>query len=164
MTDSNVKTAKGLRFSVIDFVIVLMILACFVGVVLRYDLVNKLFSKTVLTEARITFVAEAVTPEERAVFTESTVFYTDRDVFGILSSLEAAPAIVYYENSIGSLVHYEHATLLDLNGVFRAQVVSSENGYLLNGNTFIAPGSTFTVMAGGASVRITVLRVNLAEE
>jgi len=164
MTDMNTQGTKRARFSVIDFVIILMILACLVGVAMRYDLAEKLFSKTTLIDARITFVAEAVTPEERAAFSENTVFYTDRDTFGILTTIESHPALIYYENNIGSLVHYEHDTLLDLNGSFRAKVLDTDNGYLLNGNTFLAPGSTFTVKAGGASVLITIISVDSTVE
>ena len=164
MTDMNTKDTKRVRFSVIDFVIILMILACLVGVAMRFDLADRLFSRTALTSGRITFVAETVTPEERAVFTENTVFYTDRDTFGTLTGVEASPAVVYYENALGTLTHYEHDTLLDLRGSFSAKLLYTEEGYLLNGNTFIAAGSTFTVKAGGASVLITIIGVEAAGE
>ena len=164
MTDMNTKGTKRVRFSVIDFVITLMILACLVGVAMRFDLADRLFSRTALTNGRVTFVAEAVTSEERAVFTENTIFYTDRDTFGILTGVEESPAVFYYENNLGSLIPYEHDTLLDLNGSFSAKILATEGGYLLNGNTFIAAGSTFTVKAGGASVFITIISVEAAGE
>jgi len=164
MTDMKTKETKRVRFSVIDFVIILMILACLVGVAMRFDLADRLFSRTALVSGRVTFVAEAITPEERAVFTENTAFYTDRDTFGILTGIEASPTVIYYENSLGSLTHYEHDTLLDLNGSFSAKLLDTESGFLLNGNTFIAAGSTFTVKAGGASVLITIISVEATGE
>ena len=37
---------KRVKFSVADFVIILMIIACIIGVAMRYDIAEKLFSKT----------------------------------------------------------------------------------------------------------------------
>ena len=155
---------KRPRFSVIDFVIILMVIACLAGVVLRFRLVDKLFSRSALVNGRVTFTAEAVTPEERKAFTENTVFYTDRDSFGVLTAVTAESAVLYYENGAGILVSYEHSTLLDLSGNFSTKLLPTEGGYLLNGNTFIAAGSTFTVKAGGVSVLITILSVENAEK
>ena len=59
MSDTKITATKRLRFSVIDFVIILMVIACLVGVIMRYDLADRLFSKTVLTDARVSFVAES---------------------------------------------------------------------------------------------------------
>ena len=164
MSDTKITATKRLRFSVIDFVIILMVIACLVGVIMRYDLADRLFSKTVLTDARVSFVAESVLPAEKAVFVENTVFYTDLDAFGTLISVESKPARIYYENSVGALVYYEHDTLQDLSGSFRVKVLDTDSGYRLNGNTFLAPGSVFTVKAGGASVVITIISVEAVAE
>ncbi len=157
-------SAKRPRFSVIDFVIILMVVACLAGMVLRFQLVDKLFSRSALVNGRVTFAAEAVTPEERKVFTENTVFYTDRDSFGILTTIKSEPAVLYYENNVGVLLPYEHNSLLDLTGSFSTKLLPTESGFLLNGNTFIAAGSTFTIKAGGASVLITILSVEISEK
>ena len=164
MINQQEASAKRPRFSVIDFVILLMVFACLAGVVLRFQLVDKLFSQSALVSGRVTFAAEAVTPEERKIFTENTVFYTDRDSFGILTTVKADPTVLYYENNMGVLIPYEHNTLLDLSGSFSTKLLPTESGYLLNGNTFIAAGSTFTIKAGGASVLITILSVENTEK
>ncbi len=162
MTTSQEKRSGRVRFSVIDFTIILLVLACIAGVVLRYDLAEKLFSRSALEDAKITFVAEAITPAEAEAFRVNTKFRTEQDRFGTVTATETLPALIYYENSAGLLSSYEHETLLDLTGSFAARVLFSEDGCLLNGNTFIAAGSTFTVMANSAAVRITVISVDPA--
>ena len=151
---------KKISFSVVDFAIIVVVLALFVGVIARYDVVDRLFSKTSLVNAKVTFVAEAITPEEAAAFTENNKFYTDGSTFGTLTAVtDPAKALMYRENAAGELVPYEHDTLLDVRGSFTCKVMESKNGYLLGGNRYIAAGSVFTVRADGVSVKITVISV-----
>ena len=155
---------KKISFSVIDFVVIIIIIALFVGVIARYDVVDRLFSKTSLVEAKVTFVAEAITAEEAAAFKENNKFYTDGDTFGTLTAVsDPAAALMYRENSEGVLVPYEHDSLLDIRGSFTCKVISSKNGYLLGGNRYIAAGSVFTVRADGVAVKITVLSIEELE-
>ncbi len=151
---------KKITFSVVDFAVIIVILALFIGVIARYNVVDRLFSKTSLVNAKVTFVAEAITSEEAAAFTENNKFYTDGDVFGTLTAVtDPAKALMYRENAAGELVAYEHDSLLDLRGSFTCKVMASNNGYLLGGNRYIAAGSVFTVRADGVAVKITVISV-----
>ncbi len=151
---------KRFSFSVIDFAVILVILALFIGVIARYNVVDRLFSKTSLENAKVTFVAEAITAEEAAAFTENNKFYTEGDLFGTLTAVtDPVKALIYRENAAGELVSYEHETLLDVRGSFTCKVMESKNGYLLGGNRYIAAGSVFTVRADGVAVKITVISV-----
>ncbi len=164
MTDISEKKPSRIRFSVIDLVIVLLILACAGGLVLRYGLADKLFSKTELKQVQIVFVAEAVTPDQDAVFTENTVFYHEGERFGILTAAASEQALVYRENDNGALISYHHDTLRDLRGTFACEAMETDNGYLLNGTSYVAAGSVFTVKAENVSVTVTVIGVkSLAE-
>ncbi len=155
---------KKITFSVIDFAVILVVLSLLVGVIARYDVVDRLFSKTSLTNAKVTFVAEAITEEEAAAFTENNKFYTDGSVFGTLTAVtDPAKALMYRENAAGELVAYEHDSLLDLRGSFTCKVMGSKNGYLLSGNRYIAAGSVFTVRADGVAVKITVISIETLE-
>ena len=155
---------RKISFSVIDFAVIIVILALTIGVIARYDVVDRLFSKTSLVDAKVTFVAEAITPEEAAAFPENNKFYTDGDLFGTLTAVtDPAKALMYRENSAGELVAYEHDSLLDIRGSFTCKVMSSKNGYLLGGNRYIAAGSVFTVRAEGVAVKITVISLEELE-
>ncbi len=158
-------TDTSASFSIVDFVIVLIAVSLIVGVVIRYDVVDNLFSKTSLVEAKVTFTAEAITENEADAFTENKRFYTEGgDLFGTLSTVsEPAKALMYIENSEGVLISYEHDSLLDVAGSFTCKVMPSENGYLLGGNRYIAAGSVFTVKSNGVSVKITVISITEIE-
>lgn len=151
---------KRFSFSVIDFAVVIVILSLFIGVIARYNVVDRLFSKTSLQNAKVTFVAEAITSEEAASFTENKKFYTEGEVFGTLTAVtDPVKALIYRENAAGELVAYEHESLLDVRGSFTCKVMGSKNGYLLGGNRYIAAGSVFTVRADGVAVKITVISI-----
>ncbi|MBQ8254081.1 MAG: DUF4330 family protein [Clostridia bacterium] len=151
---------KKISFSVIDFAVIVIVLALFVGVIARYDVVDRLFSKTSLVDAKVTFVAEAITNEEAAAFTENSMFYTSGELFGTLTAVtDPVKALMYRETSSGELVAYEHDSLIDLRGSFTSKVMESKNGYLLGGNRYIAAGSVFTVRAEGVAVKITIISV-----
>ena len=159
MSDMQETKKSRVRFSVIDFIILLLVIACTVGIVMRYRLAERLFSDTARVEARVTFIAEAISPYEADAFRPNTDFYANDTFFGTLSSAESTPAVIYYEKSDGVLSSYEDLSRLDLRGSFTVRAVFGENGCLLNGNTFIAAGSVFTLSANSVSVDITVLSV-----
>lgn len=156
MTQNNVK--RKVRFSVIDFAIIIMIISLLVGVILRYDIAKRLFSKTSLSEAKVTFIAEKITPEQAEAFSEGAKFYINNDSFGTLSGVNKEKALLSKDIN-GTLVFYEDASLIDIKGTFKIKVLRSENGYLHAGNRYIAPGSAFNVMANGVSVRIEILSI-----
>ncbi len=159
MSDFMEQRKRRVRFSVIDFIVILLVIACVVGIVLRYDLAERLFSDSVKKETRVTFIAEGISSEEAEAFRLNTDFYSGDAFFGTLSSVETAPAVIYYENANGVLASYEDGSRFDLRGSFTVSAVSGDNGYLLNGNTFLAAGSVFTLQANSVSVEITVLSV-----
>ncbi len=162
MAESKETKTERVRFSILDFVIILLILISLIGLALRYDLIRKLFNRTALIEARVSFVAEAITPEEAAAFSVDTVFYTENGLFGTLFSAESEPAVLLYENGAGVPVSYESSELRDVSGIFSVSAIFTDDGCLLGGNTYIAAGSRFTVRAAGAAVEITVTDVSTA--
>lgn len=158
--NKKLNSGRKIPFSVVDFAIIVVVLSLIIGVLARYDVVDRLFSKTSLLNAKVTFVAEAVTAEEAAAFSENNKFYIDGNIFGTLTAVtDPAKALMYRENSLGELVAYEHDSLLDIRGSFTCSVMESNNGYLLGGNRYIAAGSVFTVRADGVAVKITVISV-----
>lgn len=80
-----------------------MLLACIVGAVMRYNIAESLFSKTVTQEMTVNFIAEALTENKASAFNENAVFYSGNDSFGKLISVNSSPAIGYYEKCRGNI-------------------------------------------------------------
>ena len=143
---------KRVKFSVADFVIILMIIACIIGVAMRYDIAEKLFSKTKAEDVRVTFAVSSATDNTNNAFSTGAVFMYGS---GKLEEADSSPAVQYYENSSGVLTEKKNEGFYDITGTFVCRLVSTDSGYLLDGRTYIAAGSTFTLQCG--AVRTTVL-------
>ena len=175
--NTNEKARKKLTFSVIDFVIILVGIALIAGIIVRYDIVNKLFSKTKLTDAKVTFVAEALTPAQASALKEGTQFFSNEALFGTLHSVKTDNALIYSENVDGTLISSESSELLDADGKpvkdgengeildadgsFLIKVTKTDRGYLLGGKQYIAPGSQFEIKANGAVISITIISLTV---
>ena len=146
---------KRVKFSVADFVIILMIIACIIGVAMRYDIAEKLFSKTKAEDVRVTFAVSSATDNTNNAFSTGAGFMYGSETFGKLEEADSTPAVQYYENSSGVLTEKKNEGFYDITGTFVCRLVSSDSGYLLDGRTYIAAGSTFTLQCG--AVRTTVL-------
>ena len=94
---------KRVKFSVADFVIILMIIACIIGVAMRYDIAEKLFSKTKAEDVRVTFAVSSATDNTNNAFSTGAVFMYGSETFGKLEEADSTPAVQYYENSSGVL-------------------------------------------------------------
>ena len=156
---NNDKVKRKISFSVIDFVIIVTVLALIVGIVFRYDLLGKLFSRTEPVDVTVSFVAENITKEEAQVFLSDTDFYLDGKIFGRLQSSESLPHSEYLENSSGTLTQITSEQHVDVSGSFLCKAVYTDGGYLLDGKTYIAAGSSFTLRTDTCSIDILILAV-----
>ena len=154
--NENNKTTRHAHFSVIDFLIILLVLVVLTGIAVRYHIVSRLFSHATLVVAQITVVAANISAEEAAVFTKNTVFSSGESTFGTLTQVTAEKATLYLESPAGTLITYQSADHYDVTATFSVKVVHSEDGYLLGGNTYIAAGSQFVLSAENVSVTVLV--------
>ncbi len=162
MNRENEKGSK-LRFSIADFIIVLIVIACTAGAVIRSGLTAKLFDRAEASEMTVSFTAEGLTENEAKVFSEDKIFYLDGKVFGKISSASSENAFGYFENDRGVLTEYEKEGLFDVSGSFVCSLASTESGKLLNGKTYIAAGSVFTVKADSCEVSVIITGISSAE-
>lgn len=154
---------KRPRFSIVDFVIIILFLAFIVSIFARYDLIRKLFPGTSRLSADITVTAESISPEEAKRLKSGSVLYLDGDPFGTVKSVNSVNAITYSEDHLGVLKTKEDPALRDVTVVVSSKVSSSDNGYLLNGEKFVSAGSEFVVDFDSVSVKITVLSIKINE-
>lgn len=152
-----------LRFSIADFIIVLIAIACIVGVVIRSGLAEKILSRTETAEMTVSFKAEALTEKEAEVFTENAIFYLDGKIFGKLVSSSSENAFGYFENDRGVLTEYEKEGLLDVSGSFVCKLATTDSGKLLNGSTYVAPGSVFTLKADNREISVVITGISPIE-
>ena len=150
-------TRRSFRFSLLDFVIILLFLGVIAGLVLRYDLIGGWITRSRLEERTVSFLAEAVTPQEAALFTDGTVLCADGGLSGVLSTVETDPADMAAEDDEGRLVSYRSTSLLDLTGKLTVKLLDTDDGYFWNGKIFMAAGSRFTLRSAGIEVDVIIM-------
>lgn len=140
------------RFNVIDVLIILIVLSCIVGLILRFGNVRDFSSSENLKTYDIYFsVSNVAYTSEDAFVRGDTVRLADGGaVLGEFAGLETIlPAEFFARDESGNVivVNYPASTQIDVTGRIVSHGVMSENGYLLNGTTYIASGAEYSVQS-----------------
>ena len=156
----NPEIKKKHRINIIDLVLILAVLACAAGIFIRSNL-----HETVLIrneqKVRVTILSEALLTEstESMHLNDSFHFSSNNEVFGDLLNLELSPAKLRFFNNDGTvtITHYEDRK--DAVCTFEATGYDTENGFMINGNTFVGCGSTFNLRSKFIEIQCTVLDI-----
>ena len=156
----NPEIKKKHRINIIDLVLILAVLACAAGIFIRSNL-----HETVLIrneqKVRVTILSEALLTEstESMHLNDSFRFSSNNEVFGDLLDLELSPAKLRFFNNDGTvtITHYEDRK--DAVCTFEATGYDTENGFMINGNTFVGCGSTFNLRSKFIEIQCTVLDI-----
>lgn len=140
------------RLNVIDLLIVLIVLACVVGLVVRFGNVGKFGDEASLKTYDVYFTVSniAYTTESAFVSGDVVTLAESGVVLGEFAALETIlPAEFLARDENGNLisVRYPESTRIDVTGRIVARGVMSENGFLVNGTTYVASGAEYAVQS-----------------
>ena len=137
------KKIANLKFNVIDFLIIIVILAIIVSVVFR----RNLFDKFNTEEDTITYTLkiENTTQDTFDFLDVGGSVYVDGDVWaGTITDKSKENAIVYDTSETGEIKKVVFEDRIDIYLEVEALGVVDEQGKKLNGKYFIAAGKTMT--------------------
>lgn len=159
--NENSKPLKK-RFNIIDFLLIVLILAALISVLLRNDVTRALNVGQKKTNIEYTFMVENIRDISCDKFAEGKEFLlqSNEKSIGTLTSYEVLPYEQFVELSNGEIVKTQVPERYTLKGTVAAQVRKAEDGYYLDDNTFLCPGSTFYVKFDILHFMITVISVN----
>lgn len=145
-------TSMRFRFNVIDVLIVLIVLACVVGLIARFSNIGGISSAENLKTYDVYFSVSniAYTSEDAFVQGDTVTLADSGVVLGEFAGLESIlPAEFFARDESGNLivVNYPESTRIDVTGRIVSRGIMSENGYLLNGTTYIASGTEYSVQS-----------------
>lgn len=157
MTD---ETQKKHRFNSIDLVLLLAVIACIAGIIIRSNIRDTvLLSKeekataTVLIEAILDESAEALHIGDRFQIA------SNNNEFGTLRSVEISPAKIRFYNNDGTeaVTHYydrkDALCKIEISGY------NTDSGFMINGTSYIGSGSSFVLHSKYIEFQCTVLDV-----
>ena len=163
------KNAARVHFNLVDLVLIIAVLACLVGVYLRYSAGDDFGVNHELEQYVLSFEINNIRYTSADAFAEGDALYLDgKDtVLGKIMSIDStSPSEVIYTDDKGDYktVYYPEDTRIDLTGRMLSDGVMSDRGYLLGGNTYLAPGQTYYVETPQINVSVTITDIEPAEK
>ena len=163
------------KFSVLDVVIILLVIAIVVGIYFRYSFFDTLSSTKNMKECYVYFETQNTTQAHLSVFEtgDAVYFKSNGETLGTLTGeSEEKPLPILTYPAVHNVV-LDGKTYVDVEypqnaeepliygtGVICATCAITEDGsYLLNGSTYISVGESYTVCTEDATIVITVTQI-----
>lgn len=168
-TATDAKPAGGkLRLNIIDFLIVVVILGAIIGITLRFGLVERITNQSGLTSARISFLILDINDESWNYFSVGDRFIdAEHDCeLGVLESRQFIPAEAFIVNEYGEIFKRNSGNeqRIDVRGVLVGEGTFTDDGFLLGGTNYIAPGSTVHMQSSNIDVYMTVTAIEKVDD
>lgn len=167
-------TDKKIKFrpNVLDFLIVIVILGAIAGIAIRSGVVEKITTNSNAEPARISFIAENINNASYDYLVKGDDFYSKNlgCYIGKLESASPMPAVILQPTADGKMVAVPSPAVnpddpnsesyrIDVRGELTSSGLFSPEGFLVNGTTYIAPGSEFILESKSISVTVTILDI-----
>ena len=154
--ENTAKTRKSrMRLNIIDFLIIIVLIGAVVGIAMRFGLVERVTNQAGMTGARISFLIRDINEGSLDYFGIGDTFY-DKEHDCLLGTLESRQ-FMYSE----AFITNERGEIIKTN--VRGAVIGSgtftDDGFLLDGVNYVAPGSTIHVQSRDLDVILTVTAV-----
>jgi len=156
---------RKLRFNVLDFLIVAVIILCVVGVLLRGGVKTtdeKLESQT----AVVSYLVQNIQSASQHCFQAGDRIYSQSlgcDMGRLIGKVEVTPAVYYAEDDGAITKTYSNGDRIDLRGQFECEGKMSESGFSIDGTQYIAPGMSTYAYLPNINVTILITDVTVVE-
>ena len=160
----TVKKRSENRFNVIDAIIIIVLIACILGLVFRFGKFGKNALEENLETYEIYFsVSDIAYTSEDAFVAGDTVTLADSGVvLGEFSRIGTIlPAEFVTRDKSGNLisVNYPASTRIDVTGYITSQGIMTENGYFVGGTAYVASGTEYVVRSEHMDFVLEILNV-----
>ena len=155
------------RFNGIDVLIIIIVIVCIAGIVMRYKLIDLVKTSNGEESASVSFYLSNIKSSSEDYFSEGDNFFiTGTGEF--LGTLESGfvfePAEEFNETADGKYVKSASVNgRSDMRGTLRTTGTFSDEGFLLGNTKYIAPGSRLSVHSDKIEVTVTVTDIVRAE-
>lgn len=158
----NTKSGKKLRLNIIDFLIMIVVIGAIVGIALRMGVVERVTNQSNMEDAKISFLVQDIKETSADYFRIGDVFRADNldCEFGKLESRQFMPAEAFVANENGVLIKtHSSNNRIDVRGTVLGAGTFTDEGFLLAGINFIAPGSEVKLQSSDIEVTVTITAI-----
>ncbi len=159
-------SGKKVRFNVIDFLLVVLILLSIVAMFLRPTVLEKIGEFTANDTVVITFYADRLTEEEYAMLTEGDQFQLNGNEFGELLVFTTEPyrTLQLIESDVESEAPFYESViepdLYTVKGQIRVTGTKRQDGFYAGGNLPVCVGSVYTVQSDSCVLTLQITGIS----
>lgn len=165
MNNENKKNTRSV-FNAIDIAILLLILICAVGIYVRYERETSINAGDG-TKYTVEFVCEKVrytTVDYISVGDDVYFGGTGKKLGTVSGTVVSRPASEeIYSDGKKVTVYYPSDTVIDINGSLSVSGVMTENGFLIGGDTYIAPNSVIEISGQRVDLTVRIVSIRIDE-
>ena len=136
---------RRFRFNILDFLVLIVVVLCIVGAVLR-GYTKTTDEKLEVDKAIITFKINNIQEASAQYFAEGTEVYSYSlgcDLGKMVGEVEVSPAVYYVEHDGKIVKAYSDTGRIDLIGKIECEgPMTKDGGFKLDGSQYFAPGMT----------------------
>ena len=141
----NKNTQKSHRFNIIDFVLIITVLACLIGITVRQNLKDQFVDSS--DTATVTVMIRGLLKDNVEHLVVGDEFYNQRngEVVGILKDFETKPAKIRTPRHDGTIAITEYIDRTDVMCTIEVEGLSSDEGFMIGGTDYIGCGTSLLV-------------------
>ncbi len=155
---------KKLKFTALDLIIILFIVACIVGAVIKSGVIDGFTNKddystivyTVKCEYEKDYFADQAFKKGNAVFNRET-----GDDLGVVQSFVSSVAYGEYIDQYGDVVQYEKTGVKTAYITIAGDGLFDDYGYYVGGSTIVCPGAEVELETWLGTAKVTVVSVEV---
>lgn len=157
------RRAKKPKVTALDFMILLLIVLCVVGIIFRSVIAN-FFIRSVPTEnIEISFMAENLTQDEVALVKEGDALYLDEEIFGEITGLSASSSknVVLSSDDSGNPVFTEAVDpeRYTINGSISVSGRYNGEGFASEDNVQLHVGKILNIYASSYNLTVIITEI-----
>ena len=166
MSENVREGRKKIRISIIDFLIVLTVVACVCGIFVHYKLFennNKVLTDDVCNISVMLYGVDNDISEK--IVSGNKVYLKDgNEEFGVVSDVSKEDAVVYYSDSQNEIATGTDNTKKDIKLTVEVKGDLSESGFYANGKKYIASGMEIDIFSAEFSAKGLIFGVESRSE
>ncbi|MDD4772454.1 MAG: DUF4330 family protein [Eubacteriales bacterium] len=165
MADNKNKGEKRRhRFNIVDLLIILALATVAISVAFRYNLAEKIGVTSEDDTVIISFLVQDIKETSADALVLGDMFYWELNgiLIGELISKKPSFAEAFVENDEGILVKLYNENNYDVRGEIKAKGKIKDEGFMLGGRQFLAPGKVLYVQSRNIMVNMTITDITRA--
>ncbi len=148
------------RFNMIDFIIIMVIIACIIGTVFRAAILDRLSFSSSADNAYISFCAENLTQEEIEMLRVGDELSLSGKSFGVIKAVSSTEQTVVVTSADGSgFVKATDNTRFTLTGEIEISGENTDKGFFFDSDIHIGVGKMLNLESQNCDISIVITKI-----